>query len=187
VSDIFQDSSAGPVFQTVVTGSRNRLLFNVSSSDISSSNAFDSLSTAEQNMVIISQRLWAQEVLSNPGFANFAPSATTGLLNAIKAYFGRGILISIVLKNGDVATFEINPMDPNAARYVKGSAKDRDGNSLPDLSNPIGSGGSGSVGVTTATGGSRPATSYSVGNYYWLVCSYVGSILQGCYVTVVQP
>lgn len=182
-SEVNQDSAAEPVFQSLVIGSKNHLLFNVSSSDVSNSNLFNSFESAQQDMVSISLRLWQQETVANPTFGNFAPSATTGLVNALKAYFGHGILISIVFKNGDVATFEINPMHPDAARYVKGTAKNRDGNSLPDMGNPIGSGNSGGVSVSPITGGSGPVTAYGVGGT-WLVCSYVGGC---CRAATLQP
>ena len=173
------DPYASEVFTRVVRGSRNHILFNVNTADTNIP-AFTSFQQGAYDMQELCPRLWLQETISNPGFNNFAPSVTAGLKNAVKAALGKGILISVVFGNGDVATFEIDPMAPSACPYVKGTAKNAAGQALPDVTPNVGGGSSGGTRAKAGAGGSP--VYYSVGSSDWLVCGYVGGQILGCYV-----
>jgi hypothetical protein len=185
ISDYLENAQVEPAFGSLFIAHSNHILFNASSTDLQS-NAFASYSNAAGSMEQICPRIWAEEDAVNPGFSSKMMSATGGMVLAMKSYFGHGILVSPVFGNGDVATFQINPLESNACTYVAGSAKDRYGKTLPDITPNVGGGGSGNVIV--GGGGSDPnGGSYSVGGETWLVCSYSGSTLIGCYVTHTRP
>jgi len=186
VSDYLEDTQGEPTFSSLVTGEGNHILFNASSTDLQS-DAFASYANAAGEMEQISMRIWEEEDMVNPGFSKKMLSATSGLVLALKSYFGHGILVSIVFGNGDVATFQINPLAPDACTYVTGSAKNRYGQSLPDTTPSVGGGGSGGVTVGGSGGLDPNSGSYSVGGETWLVCTYTGGTLTGCYTTHNQP
>lgn len=64
------------------------------------------------------------------------------LQNALNMPRGKGPTACQVFVNGDVACFQLNLADENAARYVTGTAKDAEGRPLPE------SGGLGGVKVS---------------------------------------
>ncbi|WP_153242486.1 hypothetical protein [Frateuria defendens] len=186
VSDYIESTQQEPAFGSMVAAHGNHVLFNVSSADLQSE-VFASYANAIGGMEQVCPRVWAEEDAVNPGFSSKMMSGTSGMALALKSYFGHGIMVSPVFGNGDVATFQINPLAPSACDYVKGSAKDRYGNALPDTTPNVGGGSSSSV-VVGSGGGANPAGgSYSVGGEAWLICSYIGGQLSGCYVTHIQP
>lgn len=108
-----------------------------------------------------------------------------GLMNQIKASEGKGPSICQVFLNGDVACYQLNLAAPSAIRYITGTAKNGDGESIDDGSG-IGSGGGVSTEVRNVPGnpgGSR----YRLGNggSFWLFCSYHNGELVSCYVEFV--
>lgn len=181
-----RDTNTEPVFRSMVLAHKNQILFNVSSIDINNP-SFSSFINGSSEMQELCPRIWQQEASINPGFANFAPTASQGLSNALKAYFGRGILASVVFTNGDVATFEVNPLDTNSCPYVKGSAKNMAGQSLPDATPNVGGGTGGGVKVSSSPGADPAQGSYSIDSQTWLFCAFVGGVLQGCYIERIVP
>ena len=88
--------------------------------------------------------------------------------------------------NGDVATFENDPLaGSSACAYVKGTAKNRSGKLLSDTG--VGGVGGGGQGVPVGIVSGNTSSSWYKQGEAWLVCSYAGGALQGCYVTYVTP
>jgi hypothetical protein len=181
VQSISRDTEAEPVFQAVVIGSKKHILFNVSSADLASG-AFSSLRASD--MPEICSRVWDQESIENPKWG-LVGAGRGNLVQAVEAFFGHGVQVSMVFGNGDVATFQLNPLHPDGCRYVDNTAKDRMGNGLPAPATPIST--SWGAGHVSVGGGSTitPRT-YSIGEY-WLVCSFQGSRMVGCNVQYVSP
>ena len=115
---------------------------------------------------------WAQQEISG--------NLLRSLANAFGASEGKGPAVCIVFKNGDSACFQLNVADPlNGTRYIAGTAKDIDGNTISE------SGGVGGEHAPTTT--VRPESGNLVrfstsGSAHYLVCSRVGGILLECYI-----
>ncbi|TMN24188.1 hypothetical protein [Pseudoxanthomonas sp. X-1] len=118
----------------------------------------------------------------NPAWqaGEIGPASMGNLMSVLAYYFGRGPTVHVVFNNGDVASFQLNPLVTSGCRYLEGTAKDRDGNPLQEANGiPNNNGG---VTVTPHPGSNQ--VSYTTGSH-WLVCSFVGGELIGCYVEFV--
>jgi len=187
VSDQLENSQYEPVFRAAVNANKNTIIFNVTDPQIQIyGDALQSFNAATNDPLDVSSAIWAEEDIVNPGFLKSTWTVLGAMQNALNSYFGHGILATVIFKNGDVATYQINILDPNATRYVNGTAKDRFGNALPDP--PAGIGGGGAGGASVTNHGGTDATGYGMGSgssEVWLVCSFIGGVLQSCYVTTV--
>lgn len=86
----------------------------------------------------------------------------------------------IIFHNGDSACFQLNAAGgANATRYVNDTAKDIDDTPL-HAEGGIGGGGSG-VGVERDRP-STPFVTFGGGGGGFIVCTYQGGVLSGCYV-----
>lgn len=181
-----EDTQDEPAFAATVIAYKNSVLFDVGSGQEDHyGDVVNSYSDAIASMEVTGKMIWAEELAVNPGFAEIDVTSLSGLKDALDAYFGHGILVTVIFKNGDVATFQINVLDSDAVRVVNGTAKDRFGNSLPDSDTGINGGGEGGANVSNS--GGADITGYSLeGDDEWLVCTYVGGVLQGCIIETDQ-
>lgn len=175
-----EDTASEDSFRTLIYAYKNNVLFNVSTNDMhTNSTAFGSFSGGQSEPLTICAKVWGAETAGNPKWPSLMESVAGAWNTAVKSYFGRGIMASIVFGNGDVATYQINPLDEDACVYVKGSAKNVNGQALADATPNIGGGDTGSVNMRPINSGGD--ASYSIGEL-WLVCSFQGGQLLGCYI-----
>jgi hypothetical protein len=178
-TNVAEDKASEPTFFTLATAYKNNALINVSSFDLNTDpSAYGSFAGAQAEMEKTCAKAWAGEAMANPNWQSTNLTVAKAWDATLKSFFGKGIMVSIVFGNGDVATYQINALDPNACLYVKGSAKNISGQSLPDATPNIGGGDSGSVN-TQPIGNDM---GYSLNKEVWLICSFVGGVLIGCYI-----
>lgn len=176
VAEVYEQVAVEPTFQTVGVAYKNQFLFNVSSQDAQNP-AFASFENAtDSGMAQLSKLVWADEEFYNPGFTEALSKASDSMLAAWNALKGHGILVSVIFANGDVATFEIDP-GTGQVIYIKGTARDRQGNTLPDYTPNLGGGGYGDVSVQPA---SPPSATYSIGGIQGIRCGFVNGKLSVC-------
>ncbi|HEX5959631.1 MAG TPA: hypothetical protein VFY97_00100 [Rhodanobacteraceae bacterium] len=178
VGEAYEQTAVEPTFQTVGVAYKNQFLFNVSSQDAQNP-AFASFESAtDSGMAQLSKLVWAAEETHNPGFTEALSKASTSMLAAWNALKDHGILVSVIFANGDVATFEINALTGEII-YIKGTAKDWQGNLLPDYTPNLGGGGYGDVGVQPT---SPPSATYSIDGTQGIRCAFVDGVLSYCIV-----
>lgn len=119
----------------------------------------------------------------NPAWqaGQISPPSLGKLFGALTYFFGRGPTAHVVFNNGDVASFQANPLSPSACRYLDGTAQDRDGNPLSEEGGIPGNSGGG---VTVVPHPGSGQVHYGSGSY-WMVCSFQGDVLLECYVQYV--
>ena len=170
-------------FRAAVAATKNEVLFNATP-DMIDTGGFNSFGSYQPDSVC--PAAWSMMTAANPKWANAMNGLGSAFVFALKEFFGHGPQASVIFANGDVASFENNPLGgPSACTYVKGTAKDRFGNKLPDPVSGATSGGSGGIPAGSVVGHSDESW-YQQGEA-WLVCSYTNQILNGCYVQYVQP
>jgi hypothetical protein len=180
VGEAHQNFGVQSTFQTVGVAYKNQFLFNVSSQDAQNP-VFASFEDAtDSGMAQLSKLVWAAEEAHNPGFTEALSKASTSMVAAWKALKGHGILVSVIFANGDVATFEINPLTGEIV-YIKGTAKDWQGNPLPDYTPNLGGGGYGAVGVQPS---SPPSATYSIGGVEGIRCGLVNGVVSDCIMVI---
>lgn len=137
-----------------------------------------------RNSEAIALLLNGKMIEHHPGWASAMLSRRTrkALGERLKMIFGKGPQICAIFNNGDSACFEPDPGMPSVENYIEGSAKDVDGNAVPGSG-----GGGGGLSVSQAyrpLGGWAAAGSSGGSGEAWLICSYQGGKLIGCYVQV---
>lgn len=188
VSEESENTQWEPVFNAQVNAHKNSILFYVTDSMVQQyGDSLMSFQQAGQEPVVVSDMILAEETSVNGTYLNATWSLMGALQNALDSYYGKGILATVIFKNGDVATYQLNILDPNATRPVKGTAKDRFGHALPDDAKSIGGSSSGSSeSAARVSWGGADITGYGMGSdssETLMVCSFVGGVLQGCYQT----
>ncbi|MGH8082507.1 MAG: hypothetical protein ACREP7_18170, partial [Lysobacter sp.] len=105
------------------------------------------------DMEIISPFLWNAMSVAHPGWntGGYTNPVMQMLWQSLKSLFGRGPSACLVYKNGDVACYQLNMIDRNAALYLEGTAIDRDGHAIGGGGG--GGGGGDGVGVHEPIGG----------------------------------
>lgn len=183
VSGEFENSQWEPSFNAIVNAHQNSVLFYVTDSMVDRYGDDLMSFSAAQGSVAVSNVILVEEEAVNGTYLSSTESLVGAIQNALDSYYGHGILVTVVFRNGDVATYQLNILDPNATRPVKGTAKDRFGHPLPDAPTSIGRGGAAAAQVSW---GGADVTGYGMGSgssEVWEVCSFVGGVLQGCYPT----
>lgn len=138
-------------------------------------------SFANRKMEVISPDLYAAMTFYHPGWqqGQLSGNVLKALLNQLKLLEGKGPTACQVFTNGDVACFQLNLADKNAALYINGTAKDSEGKSIADNSG-VGSGGGGGVTVNHVSN-SPYVTGYQFPKgSYWLMCTYVNGVKISC-------
>lgn len=115
---------------------------------------------------------------AHPGWG----SSSRSLISALKAWAGHGPSGGVVFRNGDTASFQLNPTQPSACVYKKDSARDRDNNPIPDDGMTSVGGGGGDISVDPNHNGNPVLTGYTSAHDHWLICSFQGNTLLGCYI-----
>lgn len=118
----------------------------------------------------------------NPGWAKQSLSNKFKQLvrKRLNHYFGRTFQVCGIFNNGDSACFQPDAATPSVEHYVEGSAKNKSGTL-------IGSGGGGGGGGSGLVVSNNYAPNVAWGpsgggGQMWLVCSFVGGRLHGCYI-----
>jgi hypothetical protein len=168
-------AAANQQFQAIVHISRTRIIVNSPSGN----NAFGSLSGAQLEQV--SPYLWTAMTVNNPGWnsAVITDALKSLLFKAVGWTQGKGPIACIVFNNGDYGCFQLNPVDRNAAMYVKGTGKNIFGNPIERTPNLPNGGG-----VETVVRNNDPVgvTRFGLGGSSgWLICASVGGVPAGCY------
>lgn len=134
-----------------------------------------------RSMDVVSRNLYDTMTSQYPGWQHgqISGGPLSALQKALKLLDGKGPTACQVFINGDVACFQLNLIDDNAALYINGTAKDAEGNPIRD-DGGIGSGGGG--GVTVNHVSNNPyVTGYQLPKgSWWLMCTYVNSVKVSC-------
>lgn len=125
---------------------------------------------------VISPYLWTRMSEQRPGWqtGGINGGAMSMLWQSLKSLFGKGPKACLVFGDGDVACYQLNMLDKNAALYLEGTAYDRAGNPI----SPSGGGGDG-VGITPQ---GNTSVRYGPSRGGWLICSFVSGRLSHCYI-----
>lgn len=164
-------------FSKIVSMHKNELLIGPPNAGY----GFDSFSGREQQAV--SLYLFNAMTAQNPGWQaqEIKGGSLSGLLNTLKSIYGRGPKACMVFRNLDVACFQINLLEPNAARYISDTAKDSQDRPIYE---PGGIGGGGGTSVNPLGNGQIGygfGGSGGSGGDVWLICGKVGTTTS-CYV-----
>lgn len=137
------------IFQAIVTAYKNQILFNVSPEHAQES-AFASLQSAvTSGMSAVGPLVWQAEYTGNGGFQQAWDGAPITMFDSLDTYFGHGMLVSLILSNGDAGTFVLKALHPNSATFVAGSGVDIHGTRLPSYTPNVSQGGNySSIGVS---------------------------------------
>jgi hypothetical protein len=180
VGEAYQNFGVQSTFQTVGVAYKNQFLFNVSSQDAQNPVFASFEDVTDSGMAQLSKLVWAAEEAYNPGFTEALSKASHTMLGVYNAYIGHGILVSVILANGDAATFEIIPGTDQVV-YIKGTARDWQGNHLPDYTPNRGGGGYGDVSVQPD---SPPSATYSIGGVKGIRCGLVNGEVSNCIMVI---
>lgn len=183
VAEAYEQKSVESTFKSAAVSYKNQLLISLTPQQLQNPD-FSSFENASIETQELGPVIWQAEEANNPNFSDDIENGSTNMFAALKTYFGHGILVSVILANGDTATWEINPLDPNAIIYVKGTARDRNNKPLPDYTPNVDGGGSGTVSVQPSQPGADPAEgTYYIGGNESIVCGFVDGVVSVCTVT----
>jgi len=132
-----------------------------------------------RDMAIVSRDLWQTMSIHYPGWqqGQIAGNPLKALQNALNMLRGKGPTACQVFVNGDVACFQLNLADENAARYVTGTAKDAEGRPLPESG---GLGGGSGINVNHISNNPYVTGYQFPSGSWWLMCTYVGGVKVSC-------
>ena len=144
---------------------------------------FGSFQDATSYLPAVDSLIRVAQTTKNPAWSNGQINANLvgSLFRALQYHWGKGVGGCILMDNGDVACWQINPMAPGAAVLIKDSAKDAEGKPL-NVNGATAVPGSAGVRVSPSPG----YVSYSFGSYQYK-CGFVNGALSECGFVLTLP